>query len=97
MVRQIGSIVLLGILVSLLVFTAGYGKDDVAVTCYLGDPWENRRVGEVAVFDVDKARGNCNALYNGCEGNCTACYSEMDGREICNDRSGAWYYRWAFP
>jgi hypothetical protein len=97
--KQIALILLLGMPVSFLTFATGYGKDKdgIAVSCYIGDPSDNRRVGEVSVFDVDKGRGNCNALYNRCEGDCTSCYRETGGREICNDRSGAWYYRWGFP
>jgi hypothetical protein len=92
MAKQIGSILLLGMLVFSLILTTAYGKDDISVTCYRGDPSEDRRVGEVAVFNVNSARGNCNVLYYDCEGNCTPCYADEDSRVICIDSSGNPYY-----
>ena len=95
MAKQIGLILFLGILVSLLTFTTGYGsKDQITVSCYLGDPSDNRLVDEVEVFDVNKGRGNYNMLYSRCEGNCTPCYRDEDGRQICIDRSGNPYFLW---
>lgn len=88
------SIVILAIcmVILFLVSTSSYGEDDISVTCYRGDPADDRRIGEVAVFDVRSARGNCNALYYDCEGNCTPCYADEDSRVICIDPSGNPYY-----
>jgi hypothetical protein len=85
-------VLLFMMLVSFLAFTSVFGKDDISVTCYRGDPAEDRRIGEVAVFNVNSARGNCNALYYDCEGNCTPCYADEDSRVICIDPSGNPYY-----
>ncbi|OPY81172.1 MAG: hypothetical protein A4E65_01210 [Syntrophorhabdus sp. PtaU1.Bin153] len=95
MARKTGLILLLGIIVSFLALPAVYGKteDDIPVSCYAGDPSDNRWVGEVAVFNVNKARGNCNILYEECEGDCTPCYVDEDSREVCIDRSGNPYFR----
>jgi len=92
MTRHTLLILLFGILISFLVFSAAHAKDDISVTCYRGDPSEDRRIGEVAVFNVNSARGNCNALYYDCEGNCTPCYADEDSRVICIDPSGNPYY-----
>jgi hypothetical protein len=93
MARQIVSILLFGILVSSPIFSATHAKDDISVSCYRGDPSEDKLVGEVAVFNVNSARGNCNVLYSGCEESCTPCYADEDSRVICIDRSGNPYYR----
>jgi hypothetical protein len=78
--------------ISCLIATSVYAKEDISVTCYRGDPADDRRIGEVAVFNVNIARGNCNALYYDCEGNCTPCYADEDSRVICIDPSGNPYY-----
>ena len=85
-------VLLFMMLVSFLAFTSAYGKDDISVTCYRGDPADDRRIGEVAVFNVNSARGNCNTLYYDCEGSCTPCYADEDSRVICIDPSGNPYY-----
>jgi hypothetical protein len=92
MAKQTVSSLIFGMLISFLIFSAVYGKDDISVTCYRGDPADDRRIGEVAVFNVNSARGNCNALYYDCEGNCTPCYADEDSRVICIDPSGNPYY-----
>jgi hypothetical protein len=89
--RNVSTLILCAI-ISCLVVTSVCAKDDISVTCYRGDPSEDRRVGEVAVFNVNSARGNCNALYYDCEGNCTPCYADEDSRVICIDPSGNPYY-----
>jgi hypothetical protein len=94
MARKTVSILIFGLVASALIFTSVYveGKEDISVTCYRGDPADNRRVGEVSIFNVNNARGNCNALYYDCEGNCTPCYADEDSRVICIDRSGNPYF-----
>jgi hypothetical protein len=95
MTKQLGLLVFLGMLFSCMIITPGYGaKDQITVSCYLGDPSDNRWVGEVKVFDVNKGRGNCNMLYDRCEGGCTPCYRDEDGKEICIDASGNPYFLW---
>ena len=70
--KKLGFRVCLGMFLSCMIVTAGYGvKDQITVSCYLGDPSDNRWVGEVKIFDVNKGRGNCNALYDRCEGGLT--------------------------
>lgn len=93
MAKQLGLLVFLGMLFSCMIIAPGYGaKDQITVSCYLGDPSDNRWVGEVKVFDVNKGRGNCNMLYDRCEGGCTPCYRDEDGKEICIDASGKPYF-----
>mgnify|MGYP001049223151 CR=1 FL=1 len=92
MSRKTVLILVFGLLGSLFIFTSVYGKEDIPVSCYAGDPSENRWVGEVAVFNVNSARGNCNMLYSRCEGDCTPCYTDEDSRVICIDKSGNPYY-----
>jgi hypothetical protein len=95
MAKQIGLILFLAILLSFLIVNTGYARQDqITVSCYKGDPSDNRWVGEVKVFDVNKGRGNCNMLYDRCEGDCTPCYRDEDGRQICLDRSGNPYFLW---
>jgi hypothetical protein len=95
MKKQLWLVLFLGMLFSFLIVTTGYGtKDQITVSCYLGDPSDNRWVGEVKVFDVNKGRGNCNMLYDRCDGGCTPCYRDEDGREICIDSSGNPYFLW---
>lgn len=93
MIRKTLVILLFGIVFSPLIFATAHGKDDISVTCYRGDPSQDRLVGEVAVFNVNSARGNCNVLYSASEGDCTPCYGDEESREICIDRSGNPYYR----
>jgi hypothetical protein len=92
MTKQIYLFIVFGAILSLVVMTNVYGKEDISVTCYRGNPADDRRVGEVSVFNVNSARGNCNALYYDCEGNCTPCYSDDDSRVVCIDPSGNPYY-----
>lgn len=92
MKRQATVILVIGMVILILVSITSYAKEDISVTCYRGDPSDDRRIGEVAVFDVRSARGNCNALYYDCEGNCTPCYADVDSRVICIDPSGNPYY-----
>jgi hypothetical protein len=89
--RNISALILCTI-ISCFIATSVCAREDVAVTCYRGDPADDRRIGEVAVFNVNSARGNCNALYYDCEGNCTPCYADEDSRVICIDPSGNPYY-----
>jgi hypothetical protein len=92
MTKQIALFIILGIAIGLVIADSAYGKDDISVTCYLGNPADDRRIGEVAVFNVRSARGNCNTLYYDCEGNCTPCYTDEDSRVVCIDPSGNPYY-----
>lgn len=92
MTKQIYLFIVFGAILSLVVMNNVYGKEDISVTCYRGNPADDRRVGEVSVFNVNSARGNCNALYYDCEGNCTPCYSDDDSRVVCIDPSGNPYY-----
>lgn len=49
MSRKTVSILIFGLLVSSFIFTSVYAKEDIPISCYVGDPSENRWVGEVAV------------------------------------------------
>jgi len=93
MLRRKSAIILFGFVMVFMALSSAYGRDDISVSCYLGDPSEDRLIGGIAVFNVSSARGNCNALYYDCEGNCTPCYTDEDSRVICIDSSGRPYYR----
>ena len=87
-------VVLVVSLLTLLVFAAaGYGKEDMPVACYLGDRFDNIYVGNVDVFEPELAAGNCNMLYNDCEGNCFGCYADENSQEVCIDKGGGRFYK----
>jgi hypothetical protein len=73
----------------LMVTVPGHGKEDMPVACYLGDTY----IGSVAVFNLELATGNCNALYNDCQGNCVGCYTDDNSLEVCIDKDGKRFQR----
>ena len=75
--------------VLLIVTAPGHGKEDIPVACYLGDTY----IGSVAVFNLELASGNCNALYNDCQGNCFSCYADDASLEVCIDKEGKRFQR----
>ena len=73
----------------LMVTATGHGKEDIPVACYLGDTY----IGSVAVFNLELATGNCNVLYNDCQGNCFSCYADDNALEVCIDKEGKRFQR----
>ena len=59
------------------------GKEDIQVSCYIGDPDNNQYIGTVDIFDPTKASQYCNMLYSDCDMKCTGCYIDEESNEIC--------------
>jgi hypothetical protein len=68
------------------------GKQEIQISCYIGDPRNNQYIGTVSVFSTLQAASACNMVYNDCDMNCTGCWTDEDAREICVDKSGQPYY-----
>jgi hypothetical protein len=77
------------LLMLLIVTATAHGKEDIQVACYLGDTY----IGSIAVFNLELATGNCNALYNDCQGNCFSCYADDNSLEVCIDKEGKRFQR----
>jgi hypothetical protein len=70
-----------------------YADDSVTVVCYLGNPADNVKIGNLELFDPKSATTACNSAYNECRNNCTGCYIEKDGNEYCYDKAGNQFKR----
>ena len=80
-------------LVFSLLVTFAQGKDDIAVSCYRVDAsGDEVYMGTISVFKPEVATGNCNMIYNNCEGACIGCFANEDSVEVCIDKSGRQYY-----
>lgn len=64
-------------------------EENLAVTCYLGNPNERNNLGEIVVMTPQAAGPTCNSMYYDCRGACFGCYSDLDlYQDICVDNSG---------
>jgi hypothetical protein len=65
-------------------FDTGYD-----VTCYIGNPNNNKNIGTITIFDLTAAGASCNATFINCQGKCVGCVNDFDlDGTVCYDNNG---------
>lgn len=60
-----------------------------SVSCYIGNPGNNRNIGSIQISDITSAGPLCNATFPVCEGKCVGCVNDFDlDGTVCYDRNG---------
>jgi hypothetical protein len=68
-------------------------KESTTITCYVGDPYNNKHLGSVEVFNISNAPNVCNHVFYDCDGRCTGCYIDEDSQQVCIDSTGYSYIK----